>query len=362
MFNILFLTKYSELGASSRYRIYQYLPYLKSLGFEVSVSPLFGDAYLTHKYATKKTSKYLVLSAFLKRIFLVVFGFKHYDLVVVDYEILPYFFALPERYLTWRGVNYVVDYDDAIFHNYDLSARTWIRWLFGNKIAQVMKHSSLVIAGNRYLANYAQEAGAKRVAELPTVIDLNRYPLPVQGVLTKSESVFSIGWIGSPSTAKYVEQLADVLAQVCTNGQAHVYINGATHLNLPNVPVTYIPWSSDTEVEQMHRFDVGIMPLQDSPWERGKCGFKLIQYMACGLPVVASPVGVNAEIVDEQYNGFLASSPQEWVNALTRLKQDQQLRQQMGARGRAKVELQYALQVTAPKLAALFNSLVEKVN
>lgn len=355
---LLFFTRYDSMGASSRYRAFQYLPYLKDQGISITVSPLFNSEYLQHRYATKGYAFNKIFLAFLRR-FKALLSVRQYDLVFVEKEFFPYFPAWVERWLNWRGVKYVVDYDDAIFHNYDLHPRWLVRFLLGNKIKTVMKASACVVAGNAYLAQYAKQAGANRVEIVPTVIDLSKYLL---ASAKKEEGLFTIGWIGTPYTVKYLKTIESALQQLSREGNVRLMVIGATDAGLSDVDVVYVPWSSEKEVENMQLFDVGIMPLLDSPWEKGKCGFKLIQYMACGLPVVASPVGVNREIVDEQYNGFLASSTQEWVEVFTRLKQDKQLRQQMGDKGRTKVEQQYALQVTAPKLASLFSSLVKKAN
>ena len=122
---------------------------------------------------------------------------------------------------------------------------------------------------------------------------------------------------------------------------------------LPAVPTEHVPWTEAAEVAAIAEFDVGIMPLADEPWERGKCGYKLIQYMACGLPVVASPVGVNRQIVEHGVNGFLAETPTQWDEALRTLLADPALRQRMGQAGRQKVERQFSLQVTGPKVGCL---------
>jgi glycosyltransferase involved in cell wall biosynthesis len=126
----------------------------------------------------------------------------------------------------------------------------------------------------------------------------------------------------------------------------------------PSLDVVCAPWSEETEVSEIQRFDIGIMPLVDSPWERGKCGYKLIQYMACGLPVVASPVGVNEEIVVNGENGYLARTPDDWLTAFRMLSADAVFRRNMGAFGRLAVERKYCLQVTAPRVAKLFNDVM----
>jgi glycosyltransferase involved in cell wall biosynthesis len=212
-----------------------------------------------------------------------------------------------------------------------------------------MRLASVVVVGNDYLADRAYSAGAKRVEYLPTVIDLDRYEIRQR----KDGDVFTIGWLGTPITTKYLNQVASALGEVASKRQVRVIAVGAQTVTLEGVQVDVLPWSEDTEVERIHAFDVGIMPLPDEPWEHGKCGYKLIQYMACGVPVIASPVGVNRQIVEQGSNGFLASTHVDWVNALLTLVDNRELAWQMGQTGRAKVERRYCLQVTTPRLMEL---------
>jgi glycosyltransferase involved in cell wall biosynthesis len=275
---------------------------------------------------------------------------RQFDLVVLEYELLPYFPAWIERLLARRGVRYVVDYDDALFHQYDQHRNGTVRKLLGDKIAEVMRGARLVTVGNEYLGDYATHAGARWVEQVPTVVDLRKYsPRPAMS----ASAPVTIGWIGSPATAKYLDALSKPLEQVCRSTGAQVRLIGAGAAALPGVPVDAEAWVEATETARIAAFDIGIMPLADGPWERGKCGFKLIQYMASGLPVVASPVGVNQRIVEPGVHGFLASSEQEWAQALTTLVRDASLRARLGAQGRSRVETSYSTQVVAPRLARL---------
>jgi glycosyltransferase involved in cell wall biosynthesis len=210
-----------------------------------------------------------------------------------------------------------------------------------------------VVVGNDYLATHARRAGARQIAHIPTVIDLTHYT-----VAPSPDGPFSVGWIGMPPTAKYLDQIQDALVEVCRDGDVRITLVGVTpeHVNFGGFPLETRPWSEATEVIELQRFHAGIMPLLDEPWTRGKCGYKLVQYMACGLPVVASPVGANTQIVEPGVNGLLAKTPADWVHALRTLKSSPDLRARMGQAGRAKVEAEYCLQVTAPKLLALLGS------
>jgi glycosyltransferase involved in cell wall biosynthesis len=219
-----------------------------------------------------------------------------------------------------------------------------------------MRRSALVIVGNKYLAERARKAGAKRIEYLPLVVDLENYYAEPH----KEDSVFTIGWIGSPTTAPYLYEVHPALKELCKGGRARLVLVGSGRIQLDGVQTEILPWSEQTEVADIQGFDVGIMPVPDDPWTRGKCGFKLIQYMACSLPVVASPVGVNAEIVEDSVSGFLATTMSEWVDALGTLRKNRSLRVRMGKAGRRAVEAKYCLQVTAPRLVSLLRGSIQE--
>jgi glycosyltransferase involved in cell wall biosynthesis len=163
----------------------------------------------------------------------------------------------------------------------------------------------------------------------------------------------TIGWIGSPSTAHYLDIVTPVLQKLASSYTFRAVAIGARPDQVAGTPFVSVPWAVATEVEELGQIDIGIMPLVDSPWERGKCGYKLIQYMALGIPVVASPVGVNRQIVEEGSNGYLASDEDSWSRGLACLLESGDLRSKLGARGREIVEARYTLQVQAPILSDL---------
>ena len=350
---VLLLSRYGNLGASSRIRSYQYLPYLHEQGIEVTLAPLLPDNYLRDLYAGNTPGLISIVAAYVRRIGALIQGGK-FDLLWIEYELFPWLPDWLESFVLSKGTPYLVDYDDAIFHRYDEHPNPIVRRLLGRKIDAVMCRASTVAVGNEYLRDRAIKAGAQRVEILPTSIDLARYPSPKPA----QNETFTIGWIGSPSTTRYLHQVHEVLAKVCAHNQARVALVGASEPGWMDVPHAIHPWSEDTEVAQIGGFDVGIMPLEDSPWERGKCGYKLIQYMACSKPVIASPVGINTRIVQHGINGFLAETKHDWERALTILMANADLRQQMGAAGRVKVERDYAVQVNAPRLAAMLRAAV----
>lgn len=341
--NILFLTKYDTAGASSRYRTYQYLPFLKNYSY--TVSSLLSGQYLKKRFISGRSSQIrLILKAYFIRLFFILKSSKDYDLLIIEYELLPYFPAWLEGYLHWRGIPYIVDYDDALFHQYDHHRNSLIRRLLGNKIAKVMKYSSHVITGNQYLSNYAEYAGARQVSLIPTVIDLEHYSKAQQ--INKAD-IFTVVWIGSSSTTSYLQEVIPSLQALSKCHTFRLRLIGASEIDLPGINVERLDWEQGKEVEHLSQCHIGIMPLPDTLWAHGKCGFKLIQYMACSLPVIASPIGVNTEIVDHGENGFLASDTKGWINAVQQLLQKPRLVQSMGAAGYKKIAQGYCVQVSS---------------
>ncbi len=353
---ILFLTKYDSMGASSRYRFFQFYDFYRKNGFEIETKAFFSDDYLLDLY-TGNINPFIVLKSYWKR-FLTLFVINNYDLLIIESELFPYFPAFFEKLIKLFNIKYVVDYDDAIFHRYDKHKNSLVRLILSNKIAKVMEYSSLVVVGNNYLANYARTRTTVKTVVVPTVIDLDKYDSVT--IPEKSTDEIVIGWIGSPSTLKYLCFLENVFIELSKKYKIKVHIIGTSISPFDNLDVNLISWSEVTEISELKRFDIGIMPLIDSPWERGKCGFKLIQYMGCSLPVLGSPVGVNSEIVEDGKNGFLVTSEEEWKNSLELLIQEQQLRGQFGKEGRNKVAQNYSKNAVQNKLLKLYMETIYK--
>jgi glycosyltransferase involved in cell wall biosynthesis len=334
-------------------RTYQYLPIWQTMGIDVQVSPLLRDDYIKRLYAKQTTNWFAVINDYLMQAVRLLSSGK-YDLLWIEKELFPNLPAWFEQALSALNIRYVVDYDDAIFHNYDINLHP-IKMLLTDKIDKVMRNSALVVCGNAYLAERAHTAGSRHVEIVPTVVDLDRYAV----VKSKIRPVLVIGWIGSPSTVKYLDVVLPALKIVAAEFPLQLRVIGAQFAS-PGLDVDGRSWSEESEASEIQDFDVGIMPLIDSPWERGKCGYKLIQYMACGRPFVASPVGVNREIVEHGINGYLASTVDEWTHAFRTLYSDSQNRLVMGEHGRRSVEKKYCLQVTAPRLVQLFHEVAIK--
>lgn len=336
---VLYLTKYSRNGASSRLRSYQYFPFLENEGVTVTVRPFFNEEYLIDLYSGKKTSLVSFLKFYLKRFFVLFSVFK-YERVVIEKELFPYFFSWFERLLSLFKVKYIVDYDDAIFHNYDKHPSKLIRFFLKNKISNVMKHSYCVIAGNKYLAKKAKKSGTKKIVLLPTTIDIERYHTKEHA----EKPTVVIGWIGTPSTFKYVKKFEPIFLKLNKIFDIELHIIGAKEDHQKCKGIKFMEWSEDKEVDFISKFDIGVMPLDNTPWELGKCSYKLIQYMGCGIPVVASAIGMNNEVVIDGQNGFLVHNDDQWMEQLSKLVTDSNLRKLQGQKGRAIAEEKFSLQ------------------
>lgn len=344
---ILMLTKYGSKGASSRLRTMQYAPRLEQAGIQCDIFPLISDDALTAKYSKQAYNNNDMAKTYWQRIKLLLKAKDQYDLIWIEKEALPWTPAWFEKALL-SGIPFVLDYDDALFHNYDMHRLPIVRKVFGKRLDVLMAAAKLVVCGNQYLADRATRAGAKWVEIIPTVIDIDRYfTNPV-----KAHDVPTIVWIGSPSTAQYVNDIALPLTELAKEIPYKLRIIGAK-LDIPGIDVECIDWTEDTEVARVAECDIGIMPLPDTPWTNGKCGYKLIQYMACGLPVVGSDVGANKNIVEPDANGFLAADNAAWIHALKTLLQNKDMRERYGVRGRQDAENLFCIQKTAPRLSEL---------
>jgi glycosyltransferase involved in cell wall biosynthesis len=350
---LLVLSPIPEEGAGCRFRIAQYIPYLEAHGFEVTLSALFTTDFFRLVYKRGRIARKAISFAglSLKRL-AVLRDVSRYDVVFIYREIFPIGPALVERLLAMRSRPPVVfDFDDAIFLPSVSDANRLIAALkFPSKVGSIIRHSDHVVAGNDYLASYARRFN-DAVTTIPTGVDTTKF-VPRAGRAAESGQPLVVGWIGSPTTVPYILGLASVLQRAAERHAFVLRVSGAGEpLQMPGVNVDNPTWTLDQEIRLFNTCDIGVYPLDDDEWSKGKCGFKAIEFMACGVPVVAAAVGVNREIIEDGVNGFLASSPDEWVEKLGRLLSDPALRARFAEAGRRTVEARYSLQVNAPRMA-----------
>ena len=355
MKRVLALTKYGPMAASTRQRFVQFEPALRDAGFEVEYSALLGDDHMHRLVQGRHTSAVGAVSAYARRVAMLR-KVRRFDLLWLQYEFFPFAPALVERLAArLTKVPIVVDYDDALFHRYDGNAPWWVRRVAKGKLEPLLRRAAACTCGNDYVRDYAARF-CERSIVVPTVVDTSIY----RPAGRSKDRPPVIGWIGSPSTWANVRPLLPLLEKLSGDKGVRVRAVGAgvaaTADRFPGLEL--VDWSEATEVAEVQAMDIGIMPLADRPFERGKSGFKLIQYMACGLPVVASPVGVNRDIVRDGENGFLAGDDAQWAEALGTLIGDPGLRRRLGQSGRERAERDYSLASQAPKLVDLFGSIL----
>jgi glycosyltransferase involved in cell wall biosynthesis len=332
---LLMFTRYTAMAANSRYRLFQYIPMFEAAGHQVEVRPMLDDAYLNVLYSSGRRSLAHTLRGYARRL-VQLQKLSHYDAVICDQEFLPYFPAAAEREIARRCPRLFVDYDDAAHFKYRRLGP------LRHRIPQLMSAAEAVVVGNHWLADFARLHN-RNVHIIPTVVNCARYA-PKQG--HASSDRLKLVWIGTPVTAMFLEPLANTLATL-REKYSHVDIRliGAGARGREILPFAeVVPWSEATEAEMLSACDIGLMPLPDNDFTRGKCGLKLIQYMAAGLPVVASPVGANCDIVSDGSDGFLADTPQQWFAAIERLILSPELRRDFARSGVAKVAERYSLQ------------------
>jgi glycosyltransferase involved in cell wall biosynthesis len=347
-----------DRNPSQRYRIEQWEPLLRSMGVEITYRP-FEDAELNAilYQRGRLAGKLRLVGGALVRRFREVRGARGFDAVYVLREAAllgPPFF---EWMLGRSGTPYVFDFDDAVFERYVSPANGYLSYLkFPGKTRTICRLAAHVMAGNDYLADYARKVN-RNVTVVPTTVDTAKYTVEER----PPNDVPVIGWTGSYSTVQHLLTLAGALRRLAERERFRLRVVGAPNMSLDalaGLEVETLPWRSETEVEDLRPFDVGVMPLPEDRWSRGKCGMKALQYMGLAIPTVCSPVGVNSEIIRDGENGLLARDEAEWVEKLGLLLRSPELRARLGRAGRATVEERYSARAQAPRVFRVFESVV----
>jgi glycosyltransferase involved in cell wall biosynthesis len=364
---ILFLTAYPLDDASCRYRVHQFVPHLEQAGYEVTISTFASPRLFSIlKHRGKLVFKALHTLYNSARRIARLSNLSDFDFIVIHREAFPFFAPFMENWLVSRASGksprpkIIFSFDDAIYAGHHDTSTLSHPWLYrvkhGRGYDQVIRRSDHVIAGNRILAAYARKLNPS-VSVVPTVVDCHSYrmkPLPADpsGPLT-------IGWIGSPTTSPYLSLVEPVLQRlVSTHGSRVRFRFFGNPQYKPDLPhFTSLPFRLSHEVHDLQSLDIGIMPLPDTEWTRGKCAFKAIQYMATGACAVASPVGVTTDLITHNVNGFLADSQQDWFQCLTTLVENAALRDRIPHAARLTIERSYSLEAWGPRFVEIFDQL-----
>ncbi len=347
-----------DQAPGQRYRIEQWEQLLKEFGAEVTFEAFRCEELhsLLCKPANTWRKAYLTSQALVRRLG-VLKNVRDFDLVYIYSEAALIGPAVIEELISRKRVPIVFDFDDAIFlhYTYISPVNRYLRLLkFPGKTGTICGLASHVIAGNSYLANYANRFN-KNVTIVPSTVDIASYTIENHRTLPARPV---IGWTGSYSTIQYLDNLRGTLQRLATRERFKLKVVGVPNYRIEGVEVESIPWNSKSEVADLRAIDIGIMPLTDDEWTRGKCGMKALQYMALGIPTVCSPVGVNPRIIRNSENGFLAETDDQWERHLTRLLHSPELRKNLGMAGRATIEAGYSLSLHAPTVYQIFKSVL----
>ncbi len=354
---LVLANKAPGIAPNQRYRSEQWAPRLKrDHGIELDLvpfeSPELTDVLYARGHHARKAA--LVARDFIRRS-QVILKARQYDAVLVVREAALIGPAIYERIVAWTGKPLVFDFDDAIWApGPDINNGVFTHLHFFGKTSTICRIADLCTVGNEYLADYARKRNRNTVV-VPTSIELDDYPIIAE---PSSTEPFVVCWTGSASTLAHFEYAREALERLASEIPLAVKIICS---HPPKTPIAgaemrFVPWRAESEARDVGDCHVGIMPLPDNKFTRGKCGLKALQYMATGRPVVLSPVGVNTNIVRHGENGFLASSPDEYVDALLQLARSARLRSRMGAAGRKTVEESFSAEVAAAKFASAVRS------
>ncbi len=350
MKRILVLSRYDNLAASARQRFQLYEDALKEQGFILVHKPLFSNSYLKKLFSRQKINPLVVIFAYIKRFFVILYAGK-YDRVWLQYESFPYLPAFTEKLLPSFNKHIVCDYDDAIFHKYDDWGNFLIKKILGKKLDTVISNAQFVICGNEYIETWARRLSSNTII-IPTVVSCQRY----EKIIKKESPLINLGWIGSPATWCYVEPYLDLIEKL-TKEYNFKFLAIGSGITLDSGTFTFRDWSEDSEISDLSEIDIGIMPLPNDKWANGKCGYKIIQYMASSIPVVASPVGVNSKLISHNENGFLASTNDDWKNYIIKLVKNVELRKSIGVAAKKNIQTFYSLESQHKRVTSIFNSI-----
>lgn len=348
-----------DTSPGQRYRLEQWAPLLAARGVEITYEPFEDEDLhaLLYTPGLLKQKLGLVTRGFIRRLSAIKRA-RSFDMVYIFREAALLGPAVFERLVRQTGVPMVFDFDDAIFVSYRSPSNGYLSYLkFASKTKSICRIASHVMVGNPYLAEYARQVN-KNVTVIPTTIDTIKYqPLP-----RRDPEVPVIGWTGSHSTVQHLDTLRGALQKLAKLHRFRLRVIGTPVYKIDGVDVEAMNWKAETEVQDLSSIDIGVMPLPNDAWSKGKCGAKALQFMGLAIPTICSPVGVNTDIIQDNENGLLADSEDEWVEKMSQLLQSREMRERLGDAGRATVEEKYSALTQAPRVYEIFRSVLQNAD
>jgi glycosyltransferase involved in cell wall biosynthesis len=341
---VLVLSPYSSVGPSARYRVFAFKESLKQRGIDLDIRPFLTAPAFARRMSGRPHHPLVlgrVVVAAAERVLQVLTAKRRYDLIYVHRQTAPVIRRVFDTLFLKSGVPIIFDMDDAVFTEYS--------------IVSLLRGSRAATVGNDYLADYVRRTSpGTRVIVMPTVVDTSYYT-----PLSDENTALVVGWIGTASTFyRYFLPELSALVQVCRahGAEFHVVASANVKKDVEQAGATFILWTLATEAADLQRFDIGVMPLLDDDYVRGKCAFKLIQYGAVGIPGIGTNIGANSEVIQDGVNGFLTETSGEMASRLQQLLTDTALRQRMGAAARDMVERRFSLSAQVEVLEQVFRT------
>lgn len=357
---ILFLTVHRpDRSPSQRFRFEQYLNHLKNNGYEYDFSFLINsdDDKIFYSKGNFVGKTIIVLKSFCKRL-IEVLNAGNYDIVFIQRESIMLGTSFFEMIFSKSNAKLVFDFDDSIWLQNVSEGNKSFAWLKNaDKTSDIIRYSDLIFAGNKYLYDFAKKYNSN-VTIVPTTIDTNEY---IKIAQQKNNEKICIGWSGSITTIQHFEYALPFLKKIKEKFGESVYfkvIGDGKYKNI-ELDINGLAWKKEEEIKELSSFDIGIMPLPDDEWAKGKCGLKGLQYMALEVPTIMSPVGVNNDIISDGENGFLAFTENQWIEKIELLINNASLREKIGKAGRQTVVEKYSIEAWKYKYVDLFNYLLK---
>lgn len=351
---ILIIAPYPHDSApSQRFRFEQYIPLIEKEGFEVTMKPFLSKKGWNTLYKEGSTlAKMIALSGSFMRRWGLMFQLGKYDHIFIHREasmIGPPVFEWMIAKVFRRKFTY--DFDDAIWlPNYSESNARFQKLKMYKKVNKIMMWADQITAGNAYLEQYAKQFN-KNTQVIPTTIDTDN----VHNLKGNPENEIPvIGWTGSHTTMQYLDDLLPILDDLYSTFKFKFRVISNQAMEQQRDYLEFVKWNRETEITDLAQLNIGVMPLTDNEWSRGKCGFKALQYMSLGIPALVSPVGVNTTIIQNGVNGYWCESSSDWKKHLTELLQDAQKRNELGTSGKKRVEEAYSVNANLKNYLNLF--------
>lgn len=348
-----------DTSPGQRFRLEQWEPILKEKGVEITYEAFENDALRAVIYKGGNVAGKMaeVSRAFARRISTLQKA-KNFDLIYIFREAAVLGPAVFERWAKASKVPYIFDFDDAVFVSYKSPANGYLSYLkFPGKTRTICAKAAHVMAGNEYLADYARAVN-DQVSIVPTTIDTDAYQ-PKYTHQNNPDEVTLI-WSGSFSTVQHLDTIRGVLQKLAKEKKFRLRVIGTPTYRLEGVDTEAMQWRAATETDDLRAGHIGLMPLPDDQWSKGKCGLKALQYMALGVPTICSPVGVNSTIIKDGVNGYLAANEDEWIEKLKLMIDSAETRIRIGQEGRKTVEEEYSAVRHAPRVYDIFASVASK--